>query len=130
MRMLIYVLATVLVLGVSSEAVAFTSIGNDWRASYDTACQTLMDAATDCTLCHTGGDTSLLNPYAEDIQFAKTDPGFVLWIDAIEHVDPDDSDGDGVINNVEILTDCTFPGDALSVPLGDHTWSQIKALFH
>ena len=131
MRMLTFVLATILLLSVfSSEVVAFSTIAGSWRDTYDTACQELLDAAALCGFCHPGNDTSLLIPYATDLRTANDDQGFLLWSQAMAFIEGDDSDGDGVDNITEILTDCTDPGDPLSVPIGEHTWSQIKALFH
>lgn len=129
MKLVIYVLAAVIALGTVSEAVAFSFLGDFWRDNYDTSCQTLKNATIDCTMCHPGGNTSELNPYSEDIQTAKEDPGFILWNEAVVYVETFDSDGDGVISSVEILTDCTLPGDPLSVPVGVSSWSNIKALY-
>ena len=128
MKMLMFVLAAVLFLGLSTEAVAYEFIAEVWRAEYLSACSTLQTASNDCTLCHPGADTSQLNPYSEDLQFYKYDQD-VLWAIAVIAIDGDDSDGDGVDNGTEIDVDCTFPGDASSVPTWEQDWSQIKALF-
>jgi hypothetical protein len=125
------VLAAVLILGLSSEAVATSFVVDFWQDYYDGTCDELRTSATilnDCVLCHnSGGSSSDLNPYAEDLQTAHNQGG--PWSLAIAAIDGNDSDGDTVINNVEIMTDCTFPGDPLSVPLEEQTWSGIKALY-
>jgi len=115
-------LACLLVALLAGSAMAYNSIGSDWRDQYPDACQTLQDAtlnANDCVLCHIAGGFNL-NPYGSDL--ASTGLNFV----AIEGFD---SDGDDRTNGEEILLDCTFPGDVTSVPVEAETWSAIKVLF-
>jgi len=81
-----------------------------------------------CVLCHTsGGSSSDLNDYAQDIKAAHDLGG--TWREAFVAVELDDSDGDGFSNVDEILVHCSFPGDLLSVPVEKTTWGQIKALY-
>ena len=134
MRMLTPLLGAVLLAGFCSESVATNLVKFDWLDRYGTgspiACAELLSAANDCTLCHPGGDTGQLDPYGTDIQTAKDDQGFLLWWQAMEFIESDDSDGDTVDNVTEILTDCTNPGDPDDVvPIEETTWSQIKAQY-
>ena len=100
---------------------AYTSIGTNWQSQYPAACETLQEAATSaqsCVLCHTAGFG--LNAYGSDL--ADVSSNFT----AIESAD---SDGDGRTNLQEILDDCTYPGDDLSVPQEKDSWAAVKALF-
>ena len=130
MRTLAVILGTVLVAGLWTPASATSFIVDFWQDEYSETCDELRRAATalhGCILCHTsGGSSSDLNPYAEDIQDVHDLGG--TWPNAIQTVDPDDSDGDGVSNNVEILTNCTYPGDATN-PVEGETWGGVKALY-
>ena len=129
MRGLILVLVVLFFSGLGFDAVATNIIKVNWIDEYADSCLELLGAAGDCTLCHLdGGSLTDLNPYAEDMQSYKYDQD-VAWIFAIPGVGPDDSDGDTVINIVEIETDCTLPGDPLSVPVEEFSWSKIKALY-
>jgi hypothetical protein len=104
----------------ATQAVAYNSIGGNWRNNYPDACQELQDATTNamgCVLCHTPGDG--FNPYGQDLKDANRN------FAAIESVD---SDGDGRTNGEEILIDCTLPGDSIS-PLEVNSFGSIKVLF-
>ncbi len=104
-------------LAIAAVATGTGTIRDQWLGEYPNACATLKTAAADCSLCHTSVPS--LNPYGQD----RKDFGS---FDAIEDRD---SDGDGVINIVEI-NHCTLPGDPTSVtPVDPATWSSIKALF-
>jgi hypothetical protein len=133
MRVVIVVLATFLFAGLGSEAFAHEVIAESWRAHHGVfSCQELDDAtgnAMECILCHTdGGGSGDLNPYAVEIQTYKY-ANEVIWQIAVASIKDIDSDGDGVDNGTEIDDDCTFPGDATSVPVSKETWSGIKALY-
>lgn len=100
------------------SARATGGIAGVWQTDYaDVTCQMLLDAAADCSLCHT--TIPDLNPYGQDI----ADNG-IAWF-AIE---PLDSDGDGRTNGEEIYSDCTLPGDVTS-PNAMTNWSLIKRLY-
>jgi len=100
------------------SARATPGISSTWQLDYaDVACSMLLDAAANCSLCHTSPSTR--NPYGQDI----ADNGFG-WFG----IEPLDSDGDGRTNGEEIYNDCTLPGDAAS-PTEMTTWSRIKALY-
>ena len=114
-------LALCLLVSISSEGLAFTSIGEDWQAEYPTACETLQTASTSvqsCVLCHTSGFG--LNSYGDDLNEANRD---------FASIEGADSDGDGRTNLQEISEDCTLPGDSLSVPVDASTWNSVKALY-
>ena len=130
MKLLVFILAALCFTGLSTEAVSKELIAESWRLHHGIfACDELDAATHNCTLCHLdGGSLTDLNPYAEDIQFVKYDQD-VIWQVAIAGVEGNDSDGDGVINSVEIEWDCTFPGDPLSVPVEEQAWSRVKALY-
>jgi hypothetical protein len=131
MRGLIIVLVVLFLSGLTINAGATGIIKVNWLDEYSSrgACGELLGAANDCTLCHmSGGGSNDLNPYAEDMQTYKYDQD-VAWIFAIPGIAPDDSDGDGVISQVEIVTDCTLPGDPTSVPVEEFSWSKIQALY-
>jgi hypothetical protein len=112
------VLALSAVLVADIDANANDTQQNLWKTRYPDVCSELTTAANDCSLCHT--TVPSLNPYGENLVGVSD-------ATTIENVD---SDGDGVPNGIEILQDCTLPGDALSVPLDeDKTWSKLKALY-
>ena len=120
-RFLIASLVLCLLGVVAGESLAYTGIGTNWRTEYPAACALLQDATRStqsCVLCHTAGDG--LNGYGSDLAQAN------LNFAAIEG---NDSDGDGRTNLQEILDDCTLPGDNLSVPADQDTWTAVKALF-
>jgi hypothetical protein len=102
----------------ASSAFASGDVLAAWLAAYPDVCQDLVDAANDCSLCHTAEG---VNPYGADL--AAGDP---LDPVAIEDLDSDD---DGRTNGEEINEDCTLPGDPGSVPNDVVSWTQIKALF-
>jgi hypothetical protein len=130
MKIIVFILAALCFTGLGTEALANDLIAESWRAHHGFfSCTELDDAVDDCTLCHNdGGSTTDLNPYSEDIQFFKYDQD-VIWQVAITAIEGDDSDGDGVTSIVEIQDDCTFPGDPLSVPVEEFSWSKIQALY-
>jgi len=128
--MLTPLLGAVLLAGFCSNAVATGLVAFDFADRYSSACSELLAEASNCMLCHPGGDTGQLDPYGTDLQTAKDDPGFPFWWQAMEFIESDDSDGDTVDNVTEILTDCTNPGDPDDVvPIEETTWSQIKAQY-
>lgn len=108
-------LALILAGVLAGSAAAYNSIGANWRAAYPTACQDLVDASNDCSLCHGGGFSR--NDYAQDYNGS--------WA-SIENMD---SDGDGRTNLQEI-NECTLPGNASS-HVGNEvdTWSTVKSLY-
>jgi hypothetical protein len=107
-------LAAALILMIPGVLLANTSRKNAWLAAYPDACQTLVDAANSCTLCHADG---ALTSYASDYNGSWTDIADL------------DSDNDTVSNGREIEL-CTLPGDATSVtPADENTWGRIKALY-
>lgn len=71
--------------------------------------------ATSCTLCHSKGGGSQLNPYGEDFQRFGMTPG------AFMAVEKRDSDKDGVANINEIRAKSN-PGDFLSTPQSPTDW--------
>ncbi len=110
------VLAACMILGGPVASWATGGWRDAWLAAYPDPCPELVSAAQSCVLCHDG--IPGLNSYGDDMgnmNFAS--------IEAL------DSDGDGKTNGQEILTDCTMPGDATSVPVTTDTWGDIKALF-
>jgi hypothetical protein len=101
-----------------SSARANEGIAGIWQLDYaDVACSMLLEAAADCSLCHTS--VPEVNPYGQEI----ADAGFGWFV-----VEPLDSDGDGRTNGEEIYIDCTLPGDAIS-PTETTSLSHIKALY-
>lgn len=119
-NMILFSLVLCLVGLSATQVLAWTGIGNDWRANYPDTCPELQAAttnATNCVLCHTSGFG--LNSYGEDVGDANND---------FTSIEGDDSDGDGRTNGEEILIDCTMPGDAAS-PVDPSTWGSIKVLF-
>ena len=88
-----------------------------WQNDYAAVCTLLLDAAEDCSLCHT--TVPALNPYGQDI----LDFGFAWFV-----LEGADSDDDGRTNGDEIYSDCTLPGDAAS-PTETASWSLIKTLY-
>lgn len=133
MRLVTTILGAVVLLAMCAPAGATELVAESWRAHHGPfACDTLDQAteiAAECVLCHSdGGSSSDLNPYADDLKAEHDDSG-QAWVIVITAVEPLDSDGDGVVNEVEIQEDCTFPGDALSVPVVNPSWSQLKALY-
>jgi hypothetical protein len=133
MRLFVFILAALCFTGLSTEAVSTEVVGEAWRTHHGLfSCAELNDASDvtgDCILCHTdGGSSTDLNPYGEDIQTYKYDND-VIWPLAVSGVRGDDSDGDGVTNVTECHDDCTFPGDPLSVPVEEFSWSKIQALY-
>lgn len=104
----------------STQVLAYTPYGQDWRDNYPDACQELQDAtlrANNCIICHSAGFG--LNPYGSDFKEAN---------EVFADIEDMDSDGDGRTNGEEILNDCSLPGDAVS-PADTDTWGGIKALF-
>jgi len=102
----------------SGPVRATTGVATVWQMDYaETACDMVLAAAADCSLCHT--TVPAVNPYGQDI----ADFGFG-WFG----IEPLDSDGDGRTNREEIMDDCSLPGDATS-PIGTTTWSRIRALY-
>lgn len=102
----------------SGSARATMGVASVWQMDYaETACDMVLAAAADCSLCHT--TVPAVNPYGQDI----ADNGFG-WFG----IEPVDSDGDGRTNREEIMDDCSLPGDATS-PTGTTTWSRIRALY-
>lgn len=89
--------------------------GVNWVRHYVDACDDLVAAAGDCSLCHVTVDE--LNPYGRDL----APVGNLPWL--IEDLD---SDGDGRTNGDEIA-DCTRPGDRSSVPARAWRWGMLKA---
>jgi len=112
-------LALCLLSGGVGRALARPQIASNWRAQYPDACQLLVFASQDCTLCHYVPGYAF-NPYGQDLKDNSVD--FV----GIESMD---SDGDGRTNGEEILLDCTLPGDDTSTPAYASTWGGIKALY-
>lgn len=103
------------------SAQATEALSGAWRSDYESweeVCTMVLDAATNCILCHT--EVPELNPYGQDV----VDFGFG-WFG----LEWDDSDGDGRLNGDEIRLDCTLPGDAAS-PNETTTWSRIKTLYN
>lgn len=68
-----------------------------------------------CSLCHSKGGGSQLNPYGEDFQ------RFGMTPSAFGRIEERDSDKDGFSNIVEIRAKSN-PGDALSVPSKPTDW--------
>jgi hypothetical protein len=130
MKLVVLVLATLCFAGMSIEAVSTELVGEAWRTHHSIfSCDELItasDLAGDCVLCHDAEFN--LNPYAVDIK-TEYDADDILWPIAIQRTNDYDSDGDGVTNVVEIREDCTFPGDPLSVPVTQYSWSRIMALY-
>ncbi|MCP4573586.1 MAG: hypothetical protein GY838_14605 [bacterium] len=118
-RNLILSIVACLLMTHAGTAAAYNFIGGNWRTQYPDVCQTLTDASFSCTLCH-NPDSDSLNPYGSDL--AGLSSNFVV-------AESFDSDGDGRNNGQEILLDCTLPGNALSVPEENPTWSAVKALY-
>jgi hypothetical protein len=90
----------------TSTVIARKAYLNDFVATYPWTDDTKLD---DCVLCHPGGDTKALNPYAVDYWDSGQD------FAAIESMD---SDGDRYIN-IDEITALTFPGDASDYPVED-----------
>jgi len=97
-------------------------VGSAWAlssylATFNTTYGTTATALNTCVLCHPGGNTLVLNPYATD--FAAAGHNFA----AIENLD---SDGDG-FTNIQEINARTFPGDPTSFPAGDTTPPTVTA---
>jgi hypothetical protein len=100
------------------SAGANEGIAGVWQMDYaESACSMLLEAAANCSLCHTTEPE--VNSYGQAI----ADAGFGWFV-----VEAIDSDGDGRTNGEEIYNDCTLPGDILS-PIEKNSWSNLKALF-
>lgn len=89
--------------------------GTNWLKWYTEACDTLLTAAQDCSLCHV--TVEQLNPYGEDLFLVDNEP----W-----RIEDLDSDGDGIPNGEEVAN-CTGPGwfdPPLAAPV--ETWGALK----
>lgn len=93
----------VLLLSLPGGAVAFSSYLSLALTPYPNIRGTALD---DCTLCHPGGNTKLLNGYGTDYAAAGHQ---------YPPIESMDSDGDGFTNIVEIRA-LTNPGDGNSKP--------------
>lgn len=100
-------------------ANANSSYQSSWRSTYPDACQTLLTAVTNCSLCHTSVPS--LNPYGNALAGHRT---------TMTTTDNLDSDGDGKTNIVEINA-CYLPGNANSTPVpnDEQAWGLIKSLY-
>ena len=116
MKQLLILSVIVIVVAGGGQVQANETFKNLWLSAYPDVCATLREAATNCNLCHTTAPA--LNPYGTD-NIGQSDPT------TIENLD---SDGDTVANGLEILVDCTLPGDP-PLAVEQDSWSGIKALF-
>ncbi len=117
-NLLIASLALCLLVAVAGSARATNSIRNNWNSYYPTACQTLKNAANACTLCHDAG-ANAFNGYGDALIAANR---------SVPAVDGQDSDNDGRSNHLEIVQDCSFPGD-LASPADQPAWGTLKAIY-
>lgn len=93
------------ILVVVGTVLSAMAVGN-YLSLFNTQYGTTGTKLNSCNLCHPGGNTGQLNPYAND--YAANSHNFTM----IEQLD---SDGDG-FTNVEEITAGTFPGDPSDSP--------------
>lgn len=105
----------------AGTAQATSSIKNNWKTRYATACATLRTAADQCLICHTSSSANLSNLNSYGTLLMNNGRDFAA-------AEPIDSDGDGRTNLQEIMTDCTRPGDITS-PTAGTTWGTIKSIY-
>jgi len=97
---------------------------NEFNSRYGTV-NTKLD---DCNTCHV--TTRNRNPYGADLERALNSNGFDTAV-SLESIEPDDADGDGASNILEIVAG-TYPGDPgdiPSLPVEGETWTRVKALY-
>jgi hypothetical protein len=105
----------ILVVMLVSAAVALSAYLANFNSRYGTSGTVL----NTCNLCHPGGNTGQLNPYATD--FLNSGNNFA----AIESLD---SDGDGY-TNIQEINARTFPGDPASHPISVDTQPPVVTNF-
>jgi hypothetical protein len=97
-----------------------------FNSRYGTA-RTKLD---DCATCHDTSNMPNRNVYGRAFGRARSANGSNS--DAgLQAIEPDDTDGDGATNILEItaLTWPGDPGDVPSLPVQGETWTHIKALY-
>jgi len=112
-----FLLAALAVLALAApRAMATSDVRDAWESVYPSS--TLVTTYS-CQVCHSGG--SNFNPYGQAISDEWANSGYTITAQqAIEAVEPLDSDGDGFTNIAEI-TENTLPGDETSHPATDMT---------
>ena len=104
------ILTTALTIAVVvGTALSVLAIGNyltNFNSQYDAQYQTAGSKLDSCNLCHPGGNTGQLNPFAA--AYAASGYNFGT-------IESADSDGDG-FTNIEEIAAATFPGDANDFP--------------
>ena len=78
----------------------------NFNSQYDAQYQTAGSKLDSCNLCHPGGNTGQLNPYAA---------AFAASVHNFGSIESADSDGDG-FTNIEEIAAGTFPGDPNDFP--------------
>lgn len=99
-------LTTAVVVGTALSVLALGSYLTNFNSQYDAQYQTAGSKLDSCNLCHPGGNTGQLNPYA--VAFAASGHNFGT-------IESADSDGDG-FTNIEEIAAGTFPGDPNDFP--------------
>jgi hypothetical protein len=94
------------VLGTALSVLALGSYLTNFNTQYDAQYQTAGSKLDSCNLCHPGGNTGQLNPYA--VAFAASGHNFGT-------IESADADGDG-FTNIEEIAAGTFPGDPNDFP--------------
>jgi len=107
------VLSTTLGVGIltaSSGAFAVTPYLDDFNNLYDLRYGTVGSALDSCLVCHVSTNGGNRNDYGTAFAAVKLSNNTAGVQDALMLIEPDDSDGDAIINIDEIAA-LTFPGD-------------------
>lgn len=111
-------------LTLASTAWARNRYLSTFNSQYGTA-GTRLD---DCAVCHSQGNNR--NAFGADFEQAMKASGATVT-SALLSIEPLDSDGDGVPNNLEIAAG-TFPGDSSdfpSVAVESENWTSVKSKY-
>lgn len=119
---------TLLVFGfallLASTSWSKSSYLTDFNSQYGTG-GTKLDA---CVTCHITNRNR--NVYGDELERALNANSFDTAV-SLQSIEPDDADGDGASNILEIVAG-TFPGDSGDVPalpVEGETWTRVKALY-
>jgi hypothetical protein len=99
-------LTVAVLVGTAISVLALGSYLTNFNSQYDAQYQTAGSKLNSCNLCHPGGNTGQLNPYAD--AFAAS--GHIFG-----SIESADSDSDGY-TNIEEIAAGTFPGDPNDFP--------------
>jgi hypothetical protein len=99
-------LTVAVVVGTALSVLAISNYLTNFNSQYNAQYQTAGSKLDSCNLCHPGGNTGQLNPFAA--AYAASGHNFGT-------IESADSDGDG-FTNIEEIAAGTFPGDPNDFP--------------